>query len=209
MTQDVTVIVLTEDERALIMGTLLGDAHLQKRKNSYRLKIAHGVNQKEYVFWKHKKLKNVCKTTRPPKTVTSNKGFTTVYFYTSSGLWLEEFHRLFYKKKGNRYVKTITPELIESLPMNPLVLAMFFMDDGSVRNDCKAGKLATQCFSKTENLLLCSYFQKWNIECNVVFHLERKNQYYITIPAATFGNLVAVIAPIVREIPDMVYKLND
>jgi hypothetical protein len=199
----------TEEELALIMGTLLGDAHLNKRGESYRVKIAHGIDQKAYVLWKREKLARLCTTTQPPKEVTDNKGYKTVYFYTSSGKQYKEIFHLFYKKKGDKFVKTITPELIERLSMHPMVLAAFFMDDGSVRNDCYAGKLHTQCFSFEENQLLCSYLKKWGIEGNVVFHKESEDQYYIGLPAETFGTLVKIIEPIVNQIPDMIYKLND
>lgn len=205
---------LTDYEQALIMGTLLGDAHIQKRKGSYRLKIEHGIDQKAYVFWKHEKLKRFCTTTQPPKTMISKKGlqYSTVVFYTTSGKWIEEIYHLFYKAaalKTGRFVKTITPELIEKLPMMPILLAVFFMDDGNVRNDCYAGKLATQGFKLDANHLLCSYLLKWNIEGKVVPHIKSKNQYYISIPAKSFGNLVMQIEPIVNEIPEMKYKLND
>lgn len=201
---------LTDIEKALIMGTLLGNAHIQKRGNSYRLKIEHGINQKSYVLWKYAKLQRFCTTTQPPVIKTDTKGFSTVIFYTTSGKWLEEIYSLFYKERENgRFVKIITNELIDKLPMIPMLLAVFFMDDGSVRNDCYAGKLATQVFSKNENHLLCSYFTKWNIECQVVAHKKSKNQYYISIPAKSFGKLVKEIEPIVKEIPEMIYKLND
>jgi len=108
-----------------------------------------------------------------------------------------------------RYVKTITQNLIDKLPMHPIVLAAFFMDDGSVRNDCYSGKFATQGFSLEENHLLSQYFKKWNINTKVVAHVKSQNQYYLTVPAATFGTLVEIIEPIVREVPSMYYKLND
>jgi hypothetical protein len=236
--------VLSQQERALIMGTLLGDAHLQRRDNSYRLKIEHGIQQKSYVEWKYKKLRRLCTTTQSPKVVPEipdiqvkpfQTPFQTVVFYTSSGKWLKEFHDLFYAerssdlsaeisgtirdkeddmgkdKKGEKkkYVKTITQKLIDSLPMDPMVLAVLFMDDGSVRDDCFAGKLATQGFTKEESKLLCQYLNKWNIDGHVVANSKAKNQYYIGLPAATFGNFVRLIEPIVREIPEMMYKLNN
>ncbi len=201
---------LSEMETALIMGTLLGDAHIQKRGESYRLKIAHGIKQHSYLMWKYSKLNRLCLTTQPPKIETDRKGYQTVVFYATSGKWLKEIFDLFYKKTElNSYRKTITPELIEALPKDPLLLAVFFMDDGSVRNDCYAGKLATQGFSKEENQLLASYFKKWDIECKVVVHNRSKNQYYLSIPATSFGTLVQEIRETVKEIPEMLYKLND
>lgn len=203
---------LTVEEDAVIHGTLLGDAHLQKRgEGSYRLKIDHSIDQKEYVQWKYRQLKRLCETTQGP-TTTTQKGYE---FYTSSGKYLKRYHDLYYKevKTGEKvkYVKTITEELIKVLPMHPLVLATFFMDDGDARNDCYAGKIATQGFSKEGSELLCSYLAKWGIAGRVVVHTEKSGQFYITLPATpgAFAKLVDIIAPIVKEIPDMVYKLNE
>jgi hypothetical protein len=205
---------LTPDENALISGTLLGDTHLQRRTGtSYRLKILHSTAQADYVWWKYNKLKRLCSTTSPPAEVVNNKTFKAVAFSTSSLALFGDLHGLFYtpvlKEDRTTFVKTITPELIDKLPMNPLVLTTFFLDDGSVRDDCYAGKLATQGFSKEECELLREYFLKWNINCNVVKHTIKSKRYYLSIGASTFGNLVEVIEPTVREIPSMVYKLNE
>ena len=204
---------LTEDEEALIVGTLLGDAHIQKRGRSYRLKIEHGIDQSEYVEWKYKKLERLCNPGKKPKKNLNKKGFEQVHFYTRSGLWLERYHEMFYTEKERnegefRPTKVRTRNLIDCLPMNPIVLATFFMDDGSVRNDCTSGKLATQGFSKEENHLLNSYLGKWGIHCQVVAHKKSKNQYYLNLPAKSFRVLREVIEPIVNEIPQMSYKLN-
>lgn len=108
-----------------------------------------------------------------------------------------------------KYIKTITPELIDKLPMSPYVLVTLFLDDGSIRNDCYAGKLATQGFTEPEQQLLRLYFLKWGIDCKVNLHLEVKNQYYLTIPATSFSRLIEIIEPIIiNEIPSMSYKLN-
>jgi hypothetical protein len=242
-------------ERAILMGSLLGDGTLQKRgKDSYRYRVSQCLAQKAYVEWKYKKLQRLCKTTQPPKEVTDKKGFVTVEFYTSSGLYLKELFELHYKQvttafylahlapasskkvtvtalpsllgqgqtispnisprvKGNggavHFIKTITPELIDKLPMDPTVLAVLFMEDGSIRNDCYSGKIATQCFSLEEQHLLCDYFTKWDIDCNIVKHTKKRGQYYLSIPTKSFPKLVTIIEPIVRQIPAMVYKLND
>lgn len=209
-----------KDELSLIMGTLLGDAHLNKRGESFRLKITHSIDQKEYVLWKHKKLERLCQTTQSPKEATDKKGFTTVTFYTSSTLEYKAIHKLFYKlqpskdksgKQMEKPVKVITKELIDNLPTDPITLATWFMDDGSVRDDCYAGKIATQGFSKNESHLLCEYLERCGIlGAKVVSHVKKKDQYYISLPATgdTFAKFVDYIEPVVQEIPSMVYKLN-
>lgn len=202
---------LSTTEKSLLIGSLLGDACLQKRgANSYRFKVSQSLQQKSYVEWKYSKLKRLCQTTQPPKEVTNKKGFVTVEFYTSSGEYLKEYSELFYKQsEKNRFVKKITPELIEKMPMDPLLLGVWYMDDGSARNDCYAGNLATQSFSLEENLLLKYYLTKWDIDCNISKHTEKSGQYYLYLPSKSFSKFVEIIEPTVREIPDMVYKLNE
>ena len=82
------------------------------------------------------------------------------------------------------------------------------MDDGSARNDCYAGNLATQCFPLEEHHLLKDYLKKWDINCNIVKHSKKSGQYYLYIPRQAFPRLVEIIEPTVSEIPDMVYKLK-
>ncbi len=201
---------LTTIESAIIYGTLLGDGTIVKRGNSYRLKIDHGIDQKDYVQWKHQKLQRLCQTTQPPKITKDKRGFEGVEFYTTSGLYLKPYHDLFYKKAASgRYEKRITQELIDSLPMNPYVLAAVFMDDGSVRNDCYAGKLAFQGYPREDIELFVQYLNKWGIQASIARHTVKSGQYYLNLNAATFGNLVKIIEPIVREIPSLQYKLNE
>ena len=210
---------LTMEESALIMGTLLGDAHIQKRgANSYRLKIDHSVDQADLVKWKYSKLQRLCQTTQPPKETIDTKGFKGLEFYTSSGVYLLKFHELFYeprKAKGSDktvYVKRVTKKLVDNLPNHPLVLATFFMDDGSVRNDCYAGKIATQGFPLEDCHFLTEFLDKCGVKgSQIVPHTKKGGQYYLSLPArsGTFGKLVEYVEPIVREVPGMIYKLNE
>lgn len=219
---------LTVEERALIMGTLLGDAHLQKRgPKSYRLKvdsvkfpkeISHAIDQAGLVLWKYRKLQRLCQLTQPPKETTDKKGYKGLEFYTSSGVYLAEFHELFYEYRkaptGEKtvYVKRVTQKLVDNLPIHPTVLATFFMDDGSVRNDCYAGKIATQGFPLEDCHLLTQYLDKCGVTgSKVVPHTKKSGQYYLSLPAksGTFEKLISIVEPIIREVPGMIYKLNE
>lgn len=223
---------LSDRERAVLIGCLLGDGTLQKRgTSSFRYRVSQSIKQEEYVNWKYQQLKRLCATTQPPRKVEDNKGLVTVEFYTSSGPYLQKLYELFYREtlvqnKMNRngpgqeatdydyvptkFIKKITPELIENLPLDPVFLAVWFMDDGSVRNDCYAGNIATQCFSLEEHHLLQNYFRKtWGIECNISRHSQKSGQYYLYLPSKSFTKFVQLIESTVREIPSMVYKLNE
>ena len=48
---------LSSIQRDILIGTVLGDAYLQKTgKKNARLRLEHGADQKEYLFWKVKNL---------------------------------------------------------------------------------------------------------------------------------------------------------
>jgi hypothetical protein len=209
-------IVFTPTEKAVICGTLLGDGHLNRRgPNSFRLKIEHGRNQREYCQWKRQQLRRLCQRNKDVSTVFRSNKPPSCLFYTDSNLAYRPIHEHFYTYRENSkgtltYVKTITPELIAALPNDPMVLACFYMDDGSVRNDAYSGKFATQSFSELEHLLLQSYvFESFGVRLEIVRHSSTKEQYYFSIPAAEFSNFVDVVSPIIRQVPTMVYKLND
>lgn len=224
---------LTDEELSVFLGNLLGDGHIQKRQNSYRSKISHGFQQKDYVFWKYEKLKRLCENNHPPKVVYSKTQNPQVLFYLQSGKYLEKYHQLFYQPylwkastlsaessnfSGSRkrifqekikYRKTITPTLIENLPKTSLLLAVWFLDDGSCRQDVFSGRIASQGFSKEEQHLLQDFLKSnFGIPTQMVIHSRLKKQYYISIPSKSFPNLVNLIKPWVEEVPSLHYKIN-
>lgn len=198
---------LTEEEIHIIKGTLLGDSHVNKRGNSYRIKISHKREHEDLVDWKYYKLKRLCSTTKPPSFYKRKKGFESKEFYTSSSMLFKPIHSLFYKWDGEKFVKRITPELIDQL--SPLLLAVWYMDDGSARKEAYCGKIATQSFTKEENELLQEYLNRMGISTNVVFHSKEKNLYNLHIPAKSFPIFVNKIEPYVKEVPALIYKLNE
>ena len=44
----------------LLIGSMLGDGHIDKRKNSPAFIISHAENQKDYLYYKYNILKNLC-----------------------------------------------------------------------------------------------------------------------------------------------------
>ena len=203
---------LTPDEEAVLMGTLLGDGTMSPHGKGYRLKMEHSAAQEAFVKWKYEKLKRLCTTTKGVYQTKARKTAKAGFGFQSSTLeGLGYYHNVFYVPKQDRgYRKVITQELIDKLPMSPLVLATFFMDDGSVRNDCYSGKLATAGFTKEETILLEQYFKKWGIECSVNSQSDEKGYYYLNFPAKKdgFAKLIQIIEPIIMQVPGMEYKLN-
>lgn len=210
-------------EEAIFMGHLLGDGHVQKRgKESYRTRIQHCEDQQSYVEWKYKQLERFA--FGKPKRVVSKQGWANRLFYLESGLYLKKYHDLFYEpyvwtpqaqasgqKPKTRYRKKITETLIYHLPKDPLLLAVWFMDDGSRRPDCFSGKLATQGFSKEEHFLLQDYIAScFSIKTAIVLHSAVKQSYYLTIPAKhnNFANFVDLVKPTIEQVPCMMHKIE-
>src|SRR3990167_10219321 len=46
---------MTNKQKSVILGSILGDGFLQQTgKNNARLRLEHGLKQKEYLIWKYK-----------------------------------------------------------------------------------------------------------------------------------------------------------
>jgi len=114
---------LSQKQKDIIVGTLLGDGSLEHDKfKASRLQIKQSENKKEYVVWLYENLANLVRT--PPKKRPDTNQW---YFSTRSLRSLEEFRKLFYENKR----KTV-PKSIKDLLQSPISLAVWFMDDGSL-----------------------------------------------------------------------------
>lgn len=143
---------------------------------------------------------------------------TAYYFSTQSEPILLKYHDLFYtavkvpklKKIQFKYRKSIKVQLLDFLK-DPLSLAIWWLDDGNIRTDCFAGRLATQCYTLEEHKILQELlFQNFQISSNIVQHSAKKKQYYLYISnknnnLSTFLNCMA---PYINPIPSMKYKIS-
>lgn len=139
---------LNNYQKDILIGTLLGDSGLYKEgwAKNYRLQIEQGDKQKDYLFWKFDIFRNCCFS--EPSYQNRNKSWRI------RTLSHDEFNRYaseFYRDKK----KVIPQSLIHYL--NPLVLAVWFMDDGALGPRGEGYIINTQSFSYKENeyLRLC------------------------------------------------------
>src|SRR3989344_1960594 len=84
---------LTEEQKSIIIGTLLGDGTLRKKTNTL-LEINHSYKQKEYVLWMYEKFQGITKT--PPKLRVSGKNRMSCRFTTVSLSEFNYYHKLVY-----------------------------------------------------------------------------------------------------------------
>ena len=128
-------LVITTEQRALIIGSLLGDGTMRIGKNAKNAnyKIEQGLEQKEYVFWKYNLLKPLVFT--EPKISyrydqVKQKYPKSWWFRTIRHPLLTEIYDLFYERDGYRNGRKIVPKDIAS-ELTPLGLAAWIMDDDS------------------------------------------------------------------------------
>ncbi len=119
---DNTVGSLTQFQKSVIIGSLLGDGYLRvvKGRTNALLEINHSIKEKEYVDWKYETLKNVAGS--EPKSRETNKGRIAYRFYTKQLSELTDLLHLFYQNG-----KKVMPDI----EINPISLAVWYMDDGS------------------------------------------------------------------------------
>ncbi len=162
---DNTVGSLTQFQRSIIIGSILGDGYLRivpGRSNAF-LEINHGYSAKEYVDWKFKKLKNLCAS--EPKRYRGNGNRMAYRFWTRQHPELTELYRKFYRRR-----KKIIPD---DLKLDPTILFVWFMDDGS---RCRQYDvyLNTQQFSTKDQMKLINKLEQLNLEAT----LNRDKSYY-------------------------------
>ena len=194
-----------EDQLQLILGSLMGDARLECRsksiraKHTARLRIHQSDKQKDYVFWKHEKLKDlVLKGPRLTKVwhdAKRNKDHFSWYFHTQSSESLGLIHKMFYQNN----VKIVPNDLLEIL--NPFGLAIWYMDDGS--NNGRNITLNTHSFSVFEQKVLQNFLlNKFGVLTTLV---KDRSKYKIAIGSYEYSKFMKIVRPFV--IPSMSYKV--
>lgn len=198
--RNLKILGFNEFQKAIIIGSILGDGCLCENwsKTNYRLLIMHSIDQKEYILWKYSLLKQWILS--EPRYYEKNNSLT---IRTISHPELTRLREIFYEGK-----RKIIPKNISEFIKNPLVLAIWFMDDGNVvinRGKLRGYHLNTQSFTYSENSLLVETLK--NYYCINPSIEKNKNSYRLAIykkeSREIFRNLVNDYL-----LPSMKYKLG-
>ncbi len=190
----------TKDQRAIVIGSILGDACLDPNwsKTNYRLKITRSEKQEEYINWQFERLKPFVLTL--PHWYEKTNSYT---IRTISHSDLTSLYREFYPNGK----KILSPKIKEYI-QNPLILASWFMDDGNVirvRGTLKGYHLNTQSFTEAENQIIVDSLEEVH---GIHAAIERNHGYYrIGIYSKTARN---TFRDLIKEyvIESMKYKLG-
>lgn len=193
---------MTSKQKAVIIGSILGDGFLQKTgKNNARLRLEHGLKQKEYLMWKCQILENFFQG-KPTILERKNPIFGKTYQYiraqSYSGLEFGKFYRLFYFEG-----RKIIPEQIKNLLKDSLSLAVWLMDDGYYYLRDKMAYIYLPKYDRISlNNLLTVLKENFNLFPNL--KIKKRGEYVLIFPVKETEKLLAIISGLL--IPSMVYK---
>ena len=145
---------LTQQQKDLLVGTLLGDGNLQTetRGRTWRYRAIQKAEHKDYLFHKYEIMKEFC-STEPKRSqvadVRTNKTYKRWMFSTKVNDSFRFYGNLFYTydQKTQRMVKDV-PVNIEKF-LTPAAVAYWYMDDGCLKYAGKSNamRICTESFS--------------------------------------------------------------
>lgn len=197
---------------SLIIGSTLGDSHLEKRKSGKGTRVIFeqcGRNV-EYLmyFFKILKMGGYCNPDSPVLKKRIGRNNNVLFYYRINSYTFYSFnwlYDLFYEQKNEKWVKTINPVLIRYI--NPMVLAVWFMDDGSKSKS--SYRIATCNFSKKDCEILSNIInQKFGLSSTVQICRtinSNKKYYQIYIPKKDVALFNSIVDPFMVQ--SMRYKL--
>ena len=192
-------IPLTQFQKSVLIGTVLGDSSLRLPKNckNPRLICMHGIKQKNYCEYKTKIFETIGAKCRYHKRNIIDKR-TNIYYedYTLSipaNPELLFYYNNFYKDNK----KIISQYILDKF--DEISLAFMFMDDGYRQQNTY--RIATNCFNLEDLKRFQKFlYKKWNIQSTIC---KDHTIYIKTKSSKIFENL---ISPYICE--SMRYKLN-
>lgn len=198
--------VLTEEQKCLLLGSILGDVSVEKNGENCRVRFDHSIRQKEYTLWKHSLMKPFsCKYTFYPTRPHEKTGnISQKIRFSTRTLPVFNWYRTTFYPLG----KKIVPPTIKELFKEPFSLLIWFLDDGSIRNDSFAFRLHTNSFNEDDQQLLQEMLSE---NFGIQSTLQTQDKSKVIAIGATNGQskkFYDIVEPIIKEkIPSMGYKV--
>ena len=200
-----------KDVLSLIIASLLGDTHMEKRKNEKgsRLIVEQCGNNVEYLMWLHQFFakRGYCSITKPKLKRRIRKNNKVYFHYRFTTFAFSSFnwiHDSFYSLELNslNFKKIIPLNFLEKY-MDNMSLAIWFMDDGSLQGS--GFKICTSGFEYTEIIKFKSLLEnKFKLNCSI--HKDR-NYWNIYIKKESCPLFASIVYPYM--LPSMRYKLGN
>ncbi|KPV64140.1 MAG: ATP-dependent DNA ligase [Candidatus Bathyarchaeota archaeon BA2] len=151
-----------DEQIQILLGTILGDAHLEQPSNTHvpHYELTHAGGQKGYLEFVRNQL-------APKARIRARKGSDS-YSFRFTDVSLLDLYQRFY----NEGKKAMTKEILSMLDERGL--AVWYMDDGYLAQS-KYVELCTHGFTKEENNLIADFLNdEWQLEAKVYHKKPRK-----------------------------------
>lgn len=192
-----SLLILSNEQRDFVLGTILGDGCLitSRSGKSARLQVRHKVEHRKYVEWKYQFFNKWVGT--PPRFDRFNNSW---YFRTVSHTSLMEIKSLFYKGS-----KRFVPQDICSILQSPFSLAVWLMDDGNGKPPYSSFRISSYGFGLEGNILLKQCLENnYSLASNIQHDVKG---YFLYIPTNYGRHLYKLVEPYI--VPCMRYKFVD
>lgn len=192
---------LSKRQRELVVGLLLGDGHLETQNGgrTYRLKVEHGVAQREYLEWLAKEFQEWLVSGWYEK----RKGEKLVYGFTTMSHPAFRFYGAQFYQGGKKRI----PPLIKKL-MGPLALAIWFLDDGSAKSSRHRSLVIHSLgYTRKDLELVQEALRHLGIETSL--HKQRNNTLRLYVPYEGSRIIADFVQPILNDVPVLAYKVEN
>lgn len=182
----------SEIQKEIVTGGLLGDGYLRRvGKSKFQYRETHCKEQDNYLRWKSSYFDH--------KTTGRHSG-GGLYFETYLTTYFEHQHIGFYS--GGKKVK-----IPEDIKLTPLILAIWYQDDGYLANkDKKAINLCTNSFQpESIRNLRSALVEQFGIETGTKTRKAKKGQIELTLGRKETKKFFEVCKQFIH--PSMYYKL--
>lgn len=197
--------MLTSEQNELLIGGILGDCYVEKNGVNCRVAFDHSNSQLEYIQWKHSVLQPYSSKIVEYSVLDKRKNqtYNKARFKTITKPFFNQYRELFYTNN----VKII-PSNIKDYLKTELALAVWYLDDGALRTDCKGIRIHTNSFSYEEVCILQNTLLE-NFEVGSKLHKQGKGyNLYIGVFNKQSEKFCNIIRPVVTsKVPSMLYKL--
>lgn len=190
--------------KAILIGLILGDGYLTPfhgSSNRSSIDIKGDNKYLSYLQWLHTELAPLGVSELKPK-----KNYHQHRFYTKRSREIGELRELFYPSG-----KKIIPPNIKTLLHEPLTLAVWYQDDGTL--DCRDkyhynALFATHCFSFNECAALAnSLRENFNLDVRVCkCRMRGKLRFRLYITSASMETFISIVTPYIN--PCFAYKIR-
>lgn len=200
---------LSKEQKSLLIALLIGDGTIS---NNYVFKLSHSTLQREYLEWKVGLLNKYGIKNNGVKEYISKCGYNTgksvLYSQMSLIPTIKALRRSVYTPK-----KTITRKLLEWL--NPLGLAIWYMDDGCINVNTSKQRSSIQhtikiatCVDDSTIKTIINYFDEvWGIHFRPF--KEGRNTYSIASSSELdCEKFIKIVKPYIEQVPSFLYKIR-